>query len=302
MSIADPLYGVFILPATLETATAHPAVARLGRIKQLGFSVYNDARLRHTRLEHSRGVAYLLGIAATALQFDAELRETVMMAGLLHDDGHGAYSHAFEYVTPQRHEERSQQIARLVLKEVYTQQRIEEVCYLIDPRGAAPSTRVEPARNLVANKVCHVDCDKLDYCLRDAHYAEQPFCTVAEVFSLLQESKLYHGVWTFAVKHAPFMRRLFEQRERMFALVYHHPSNLLAEAQMLRAVRQLPAQDWSNLATFLQYDDDSFLALLTTTPAGQALARGDYEGEALIPSKHDEQTPALVLPLIPYYD
>ena len=80
-----------------------PQYQRLAEIKQLGGSSYVYPSANHTRKEHSIGVAHLAGVAAThlrtsqpELRIDDEDILCVKLAGLLHDVGHGPFSHMFE--------------------------------------------------------------------------------------------------------------------------------------------------------------------------------------------------------------
>jgi HD superfamily phosphohydrolase len=177
MTTTDPIYGEFTLPPNLQRAMKHPAFQRLDRIAQLGFSMFCPGmeHLRHTRAEHSKGVAYLAGVLGEILNLEPPDTELLQMTALLHDSGHGPFSHSFELVTPLRHEIRSQQVAALILEDIYSPEQISSVCYLIDPHGEAPTPNAAMLCDIVANKRCDVDIDKLDYLMRDSYYAGIPF-------------------------------------------------------------------------------------------------------------------------------
>ena len=101
--INDPVFGFIRVPRGLMLdIVRHPAFYRLSRIKQLGGAniVYPGAQ--HTRFQHSLGAFYLMGKAIQSLQlkghfiFDSEA-EAVQAAILLHDIGHGPFSHVLEH-------------------------------------------------------------------------------------------------------------------------------------------------------------------------------------------------------------
>lgn len=97
-TIRDPLYG-FVDLSEIELKLIDTQVfRRLLNIKQLShaFLVYPTAI--HTRFEHSLGVTHLANRVALQLEFDDEQREIIRLAGLLHDIGHGPFSHLFEAV------------------------------------------------------------------------------------------------------------------------------------------------------------------------------------------------------------
>jgi uncharacterized protein len=86
----------------------HPFVQRLRGIRQLGFSHYSFPGATHTRFIHSIGVMHLAGLAFDSIFRDdpfsykraKQLRYCLRMAALLHDVGHGPYSHAAEFAMP----------------------------------------------------------------------------------------------------------------------------------------------------------------------------------------------------------
>ena len=101
--IQDRLYGPIKLEPLLISVLDTPQYQRLAEIKQLGGSVYVYPSANHTRKEHSIGVAHLAGVAATHLRacqpelcIDDEDILCVKLAGLVHDIGHGPFSHMFE--------------------------------------------------------------------------------------------------------------------------------------------------------------------------------------------------------------
>ena len=97
--INDPVYGFTRIPRGLLTEIiAHPCFQRLGRIRQLGMSTCVYPGAQHTRKQHSIGAFHLIQEALNRLQekghfiFDSEI-EAVEAAILLHDVGHGPFSH-----------------------------------------------------------------------------------------------------------------------------------------------------------------------------------------------------------------
>lgn len=97
---------------------------RLRRIKQLGLSEMVFPGANHSRFAHSIGVMHIArlmldGISrSNELKITQEQRTAVLVAALLHDIGHGPFSHAFEKVTNDNHEERTVEIINDKLTEV----------------------------------------------------------------------------------------------------------------------------------------------------------------------------------------
>ena len=97
-SIRDPLYG-FVNLSEKETRLLDTSVfRRLHSIKQLSHAYVVYPSAIHTRLEHSLGCLYVANKMCHELEIKGEDQENVRMAALLHDVGHGPFSHLFESV------------------------------------------------------------------------------------------------------------------------------------------------------------------------------------------------------------
>ena len=109
----DPVYGFITLnKGILLNIVDHPYFQRLGRIKQLGLTYLVYPGAHHTRFHHAIGAAYLMEQAVQTLKDNGILisndeKTAVILAILLHDIGHGPFSHALEnsFVTGISHEE-----------------------------------------------------------------------------------------------------------------------------------------------------------------------------------------------------
>ena len=100
--INDPVFGFIKIPrGLLLNIVKHPLFQRLTRIKQLGFSSIVYPGAQHTRFQHSIGAFHLMSEAVLSLSqkgifiFDSEA-EAVCAAILMHDIGHGPFSHVLE--------------------------------------------------------------------------------------------------------------------------------------------------------------------------------------------------------------
>lgn len=109
MDVRDPIHGNITLNDAEVAVLDSKAYQRLRQIKQLGFSEFSFPGATHNRFLHSLGVCHLAGQAFDSIfgkfQFSSEatrarLRQSVRLAALLHDIGHGPLSHASEEVMP----------------------------------------------------------------------------------------------------------------------------------------------------------------------------------------------------------
>lgn len=167
-TIIDPVHGFIRIPrGLLLDIVQHTAFNRLSRIKQLGLAnvVYPGAQ--HTRLQHSLGAYHLASEAVRTLQrkgnfvFDSEA-EAVQAAMLLHDIGHGPFSHVLEntLITGVDHEEISLMIMERMNEHMHGRLTLAIKIFLGD----------YPKRFLHQLISSQLDMDRLDYISRDAFF------------------------------------------------------------------------------------------------------------------------------------
>jgi HD superfamily phosphohydrolase len=175
----DPIYKLVVLPRAVQHVINHRWFQRMAKIRQLGPIIYSEKQATHTRYEHSIGVGYLAYICMNHLRSkydEITVRESmyVTLAGLLHDVGHGPYSHSFDVTLKAsekhkdkpyiRHEYRSQAITQELLRELvddkvldFTQAEINTVMYFID--GKSYKKYWSADENIKANPKLIDDCN-----------------------------------------------------------------------------------------------------------------------------------------------
>ncbi len=167
--INDPLHGFLTIPSELlYDVIQHPYFQRLRRIRQLGMSDWVYPGATHTRFHHALGALNLTLQALDTLknkgvEITDEEYEATAIAILLHDVGHGPYSHTLEHTLIQEvhHEDIS---LRIMNK-------------LNDQFGGALSMAIQIFKNQYSAKPFlaqlisgQLDMDRLDYLLRDSFY------------------------------------------------------------------------------------------------------------------------------------
>ena len=166
--INDPVFGfIKIRKGLIYNVVQHPLFQRLNRINQLGLasSLYPGAR--HTRFQHSLGALYLMTEAVKSLKekgvyiFDSE-EEAVKIAILLHDIGHGPFSHVLEHTLMHgiSHEDISLLMMEQINREMHGQLNLA----------------ISIFKDEYPNKIFHqlissqLDMDRLDYIRRDSFF------------------------------------------------------------------------------------------------------------------------------------
>lgn len=166
--INDPVFGFINIPkGLLYDIVRHPLLQRLTRIKQVGLSSVVYPGAQHTRFQHSLGAFYLMSEAIKQLKakgqfiFDSEA-EAVQAAILLHDIGHGPFSHVLEdtIVKGVSHEEISLMLMERMNKEMNGQLSLAIRIF----KDEYPKKFLH---QLVSGQL---DMDRLDYLRRDSFY------------------------------------------------------------------------------------------------------------------------------------
>lgn len=181
--IKDPVHGTMQFSMSennwLKPFIDSPSFQRLRHIKQLGMGDFIFPGAVHTRFNHCLGCAYIAGQIAHKIGLAEEERQLVMIACLLHDIGHGPFSHTFEDLFHKkliRHEAWTPFfLAEYRTKEFFAAYNhhnprhhlTEEKFKLIE----AMIMHKTPVKRLLADIVSsQLDADRLDYLLRDSHF------------------------------------------------------------------------------------------------------------------------------------
>lgn len=170
--IKDPVHGYVELEDFALSLLDSPALQRLRYIRQLGFSYLVYPGANHTRFEHSLGTMYLADIACRKFGLSDAERMLVAAAALLHDIGHGPFSHASEPLLEEFLHRTHDAIDVFVhgnIGDILLQHGLdpEDLCLLVNGH--------HPLSGIIHGDL---DVDRMDYLLRDAYYTGAPYGAV----------------------------------------------------------------------------------------------------------------------------
>lgn len=197
---------------------------RLRRVRQLGgaFIVYHTAE--HSRFSHS------LGVYEIVRQLVSENREihnalseydrlTVMLAGLLHDLGHGPYSHSFEAVTGISHE---QITGRIILEDSEIHRILANGSPALAKDVASVIDKTHPNQILSQLVSGQLDADRMDYLLRDAYFTGTTYGEF-DMARILRTLQIREGKLTVKESGIHSVEDYIMARYHMYWQVYYHP-------------------------------------------------------------------------------
>uniref|UniRef100_A0AAG5D6W0 HD domain-containing protein n=1 Tax=Anopheles atroparvus TaxID=41427 RepID=A0AAG5D6W0_ANOAO len=251
--VQDVVYGTFCLPSCIRAAVESEEFLRLKRLKQLGVANLIFDGAHHTRCEHSLGACYLAGklLDALALHLEQPIspedRMCVMLAAVLHDVGHGPFSHMWEkfvdvYDGHWRHEEASDHLVRKILgrMESITETQTELICAMI--LGKA-SELLTPERRFLAHIVSSdVDVDRCDYLQRDSHHVPniiRPSRPFREMFERARVATVRgKSVIAYHWEDFPLVYEMAAARQQFHRSCYQDSSVLGVELMMLDVLHE----------------------------------------------------------------
>ncbi len=233
--INDPVYGFITLDHDLLlNIVAHPFYQRMRRIQQMAFAhlVYPGAM--HSRLHHSLGAYHLMcnavaELKAKGVEIDKEEELGVKMAILLHDIGHGPYSHALENVLIRgvRHEQLSLAIMEALNEEF--DGRLETAIRIF--------TNEYPKAYLHSLVSGQLDMDRMDYLTRDSFFTGVSEGVIG-YDRILKMLTVHEGKLMVEEKAIYSIEKFLVSRRLMYWQVYLHKTVLSAEKMLVRIIER----------------------------------------------------------------
>jgi HD superfamily phosphohydrolase len=239
--INDPVFGFITIPSNfLYDLIQHPVLQRLNRIKQMGLAFFVYPGAQHTRLHHSIGAMYLMNEAVSNLrmkghEITSEEAIGAMASILLHDVGHGPFSHALEHtlINGIHHEDLS-----LALME-----------YLNEELSGKLDTCLMIFQNKYPKKFLHqlvsgqLDVDRLDYLRRDSFFSGVTegnigSARIIKMLDVRNDRLVVEAKGIYSIENFLTSRRL------MYWQVYLHKTAVAAEKMLIKVLTR--AKELSN--------------------------------------------------------
>jgi HD superfamily phosphohydrolase len=236
--INDPVYGFISIPDELIfDVLEHPYMQRLRRIMQLGLShlVYPGAL--HTRFHHVLGAMHLMSLAIATIrrkghEITVDEERAALLAILLHDIGHGPFSHALEYdiVSGVSHE---------VISGYFIERLTEE--FGSDLKNAHAIFKNQYTKPFLYQLVSsQLDMDRLDYLNRDSFYSGVSEGIIG-TDRLIEMLNVHDGYLVLEEKAIYSIEKFIVARRLMYWQVYLHKTVVVAENMLIQTLRRAKA-------------------------------------------------------------
>lgn len=229
--INDPVFGFLSIPNDLiYDVLQHPYVQRLNRIRQLGLSFLVYPGAQHSRFSHSIGAMHLMSEAISSLRLKGvEITDdeatAAMIAILLHDIGHGPFSHVLEHTLVEgvTHEEISLLMMERINLDLHGQLDMAIAIF----RNEYPKHFLH---QLISSQL---DVDRMDYLCRDSFFTGVQEGRVASE-RLLKMLDVRDDKLVVQIKGIYSVEKFLVARRLMYWQVYLHKTSVAAEQQLIK--------------------------------------------------------------------
>ncbi len=238
LDIVDPLHDFIRVYDHELKIIDNPIFQRLRRIRQLSGAHLTYPAAQHTRFEHSLGVMHIASQAGQALNEKEILKsddiEVLRLAGLLHDIGHGPFSHIFEEILQQKnfsHEDFGKEIilkseiGDILTKNGYDKQFITNVAF--------GDSKFQYMNEIISGVL---SADMMDYLLRDGYFTGAEHAQIDHK-RITQSLDVYQKKLALERSALYSFESMLHSRYQMFKAVYFHKTVRAAEVMLLEALR-----------------------------------------------------------------
>jgi HD superfamily phosphohydrolase len=241
--IKDPVHGyVYITEQEKEIIDSYP-VQRLHRLRQLAGSEYVYPGANHTRFEHSIGVMYLAsrvvensGISQYISEDEAKL---VKIAGLLHDVGHGPFSHVFEHLLDRELGKTHEDLTTWIIENSELKEILRRNGYHPEEVGKLAVGRLHRSKKAFLDQIISsaVDVDKQDFIVRDTHHTGAEYGFV-DIFRLIHALDVLGGNLAVDLGALSALESLIIARMESFRSIYFHRVGRAAQIMLAMAMEK----------------------------------------------------------------
>lgn len=280
--IKDPVHGyVYITEEEKAIIDSYP-VQRLHRLRQLAGAEYVYPGANHTRFEHSVGVMYLAGRVAEnphiSQLIDEDELGMVRIAGLLHDVGHGPFSHVFEQLLEKELDKTHEDITTWIVKNSELKDVLKKNGWRPDDVSKLAVGKLHRPGKAFLDQIISssVDVDKQDFVVRDTHHTGAEYGFI-DVFRLIHTLDVMDGNLAVDVGALSALESLIIARIESFKSIYFHrvgrAAQIMLAMAMEKANSELGLTSFRTPEEYLAMDDYSVWTMLKNCKKSSGIMR-----------------------------
>ena len=269
--IKDPVHGyVYITAQEKEIIDSYP-VQRLRRLRQLAGSEYVYPGANHTRFEHSIGVMYLAGRAVKnpniSQRINEDEAEKVRIAALLHDVGHGPFSHVFEHLLDKELNKTHEDMTLWIIENSELENILSKQGYDAEEIGKLAVGRLHKPMKTFLDQIISssVDVDKLDFVVRDTYHTGAEYGYI-DAFRLIQALDVLDEDLAVDLGALSALESFIIARIESFKSIYFHrvgrAAQIMLAVAMEKANKELKLTSFKTPEEYLAMDDYTVWTML----------------------------------------
>ena len=251
--IRDSIHGDIKIEGLFLDLLKTPELQRLYNIKQLGLAHLVFPGAHHTRLEHSLGTYNIAFKAANLLELDKNDAELISCAALLHDIGHGPFSHTLESILRNTLDADHVDLTEKLIigdydifcsdeKKFITSPDVHEILNRnnINQKNIVDIIKGKSHKNQYLSQLLNsaIDVDQLDYLIRDAYYTGVAY-GIIDIERYLQTLTINSGKLAVRRKGVGVVESILMARALMYSSIYFHKTVRIAELMLSKAIEMI---------------------------------------------------------------
>ncbi|MCL2287728.1 MAG: HD domain-containing protein [Candidatus Bathyarchaeota archaeon] len=280
--IKDPVHGyVYITPTEKDIIDTYP-MQRLHRIRQLAGSEYVYPGANHTRFEHSLGVKFLADNILKNLHISQKVTEEEVdmtrVSALLHDCGHGPFSHVFEHLLLKNLHKSHEDITSWLIEKSEIADKLSKTGYTPSEIGKLAIGKANKPDKAFLDQIISsgVDVDKMDYILRDTYHTGAEYGFI-DVYRLIHTLDILEGNLAVELGALSALEAFMIARIESFKSIYFHrmgrAAQIMLATAMDKANNELGLTSFKTPEEFLQLDDYTVWSALKKCKASQNIIK-----------------------------
>ncbi|MEO9309186.1 MAG: HD domain-containing protein [Nitrososphaera sp.] len=239
LDIVDPIHNFIRVYEVERKIIDSPIFQRLRRIRQLSGAHLTYPGAQHSRFEHSLGVMHVAGQAANALKekglLSSEQIQDIRLAALLHDIGHGPFSHLFEEVLQTKKKISHEEIGKQIILHSEIGDILDKNCI---NKKHVTKLAFGDSRYRFVNEIISgsLSADMMDYLQRDGYFTGAEHAKIDHQ-RIIRSLDVYKSKLALDRSALYSFESMILSRYQMFKAVYFHKTVRSAEVMMLEAIR-----------------------------------------------------------------
>lgn len=253
-TVRDAIHGDIKVEGLFVDLLASPELQRLYNIKQLGLAHLVFPGAHHTRLEHSLGAFHIASKAGEILNLKDEDKKILACASMLHDIGHGPFSHTLEaLLRDSLNVDHVDLTEKLICgeyeifdekeKELVNSPSVYEILIKnnVDLKTICDTIKGKLDEKIFLSQLLNstIDVDQMDYLIRDAYYTGVAYGLI-DIDRFLQTLRVSEGRLVVERKGVNVIENILMARTLMYSSVYFHKTVRIAELMLSKAIELMP--------------------------------------------------------------